>query len=300
MAKVKGPLMSMDASGSLGGAIVFSKWKGRNYVRQHVTPSNPQSNLQRTYRSSMAGLVKLYQSNRDAINIAFAGRAGAGSQSPFNAFTGFNQSRLRQGAYAADSPSPSEAAPANNAAALAALVNGAYVALTWTDALDPDAWAFAIFRAVGAAPTGALSELEALVPRGVQVYNEGPLEVGDYRYSIRAVSRNGGVTALAAAVAASVGGGVGVPAAPANLVATGSMGGQNNLNWDDVVAADFYRVLRTDDPSVPFAQIADNVVASAYLDSGAGPGIQRFYVVRAVNGAGESANSNMDDAMASP
>ena len=43
MAKVTGPLMSMDASGAFGGALVFGKWKGRPTVRQLVTPSNPKS-----------------------------------------------------------------------------------------------------------------------------------------------------------------------------------------------------------------------------------------------------------------
>jgi hypothetical protein len=43
MAKVSGPLMSMDASGKFGGTLVFSKWKGRNVVRQLVIPSNPNS-----------------------------------------------------------------------------------------------------------------------------------------------------------------------------------------------------------------------------------------------------------------
>ena len=43
MAKVSGPLMSMDASGKFGGAIVFSIWKGRNVVRQLVVPANPNS-----------------------------------------------------------------------------------------------------------------------------------------------------------------------------------------------------------------------------------------------------------------
>lgn len=43
MAKVTMPLMSGDASGKFGKALVFSKWKGQKYVRQLVTPSNPQS-----------------------------------------------------------------------------------------------------------------------------------------------------------------------------------------------------------------------------------------------------------------
>lgn len=43
MAKVTGPLMSMDASGAFGGTLVFGKWKGKNTVRQLVTPANPQT-----------------------------------------------------------------------------------------------------------------------------------------------------------------------------------------------------------------------------------------------------------------
>lgn len=43
MAKVTGPLFSMDARNAFGGALVFSAWKGRNVVRQLVTPANPRS-----------------------------------------------------------------------------------------------------------------------------------------------------------------------------------------------------------------------------------------------------------------
>jgi hypothetical protein len=39
MAKVTSPLMSLDASGTIGNALTFSKWKGRNYVRQYVIPT---------------------------------------------------------------------------------------------------------------------------------------------------------------------------------------------------------------------------------------------------------------------
>lgn len=53
MAKVTGPLMSMDASGAFGGALVFGKWKGRNTVHQLVTPSNPNSANQEAARNDM-------------------------------------------------------------------------------------------------------------------------------------------------------------------------------------------------------------------------------------------------------
>lgn len=53
MAKVTGPLMSMDARGKFGGSLVFSAWKGRNVARQLVTPANPQSVNQTTARNAM-------------------------------------------------------------------------------------------------------------------------------------------------------------------------------------------------------------------------------------------------------
>ena len=51
MAKVSGPLMSMGASGSFGGALVFGLRKGANIVRQLVTPANPKSADQATARN---------------------------------------------------------------------------------------------------------------------------------------------------------------------------------------------------------------------------------------------------------
>lgn len=51
MAKVTGPLMSMDASGAFAGTLVFTRWKGRPVVRQLVIPSNPRSTDQAIQRN---------------------------------------------------------------------------------------------------------------------------------------------------------------------------------------------------------------------------------------------------------
>lgn len=51
MAKLTGPLMSLDARGGFGGALVFSGWKGRSTVRQLVKPANPMSTGQVTARN---------------------------------------------------------------------------------------------------------------------------------------------------------------------------------------------------------------------------------------------------------
>lgn len=56
MAKVTGPLMSLDASGTVGNTTTFSKWKGRNYVRLRVTPQNPKTDAQAQSRSYLGAL----------------------------------------------------------------------------------------------------------------------------------------------------------------------------------------------------------------------------------------------------
>lgn len=43
MAKPTGPLLSFGASGQIAKTAVFSRWKGRPYVRRHVVPANPQT-----------------------------------------------------------------------------------------------------------------------------------------------------------------------------------------------------------------------------------------------------------------
>lgn len=65
MAKVSGPLFSMEASGSYGGAIVFAKWKGRQYSRQLVIPANPNSADQETARNRLrvAGAIQSFVNN---------------------------------------------------------------------------------------------------------------------------------------------------------------------------------------------------------------------------------------------
>ena len=53
MAKVVGPLLSVDARGKVADAMVFSYWRGQKYVRQWVKPSNPNTASQQAQRTRM-------------------------------------------------------------------------------------------------------------------------------------------------------------------------------------------------------------------------------------------------------
>ena len=95
MVKLNGPLFSMDARGKLADALVFSIWKGRNYARALVTPSNPQSGPQTGMRSMMKFLSQEW-TNLDAAEKAdWLTRAQQTVISNFNAYVSFNMLRWR-------------------------------------------------------------------------------------------------------------------------------------------------------------------------------------------------------------
>lgn len=52
MAKPTAPLLSFGASGTLAKTLVYSKWKGRPYVRRHVIPANPKTVAQTLTRDT--------------------------------------------------------------------------------------------------------------------------------------------------------------------------------------------------------------------------------------------------------
>ena len=62
MAKTKGPLFSLDASGKLADSLVYLKWKGISDVRSYVIPANPRTEKQQAQRTKMTEAVDLYHS----------------------------------------------------------------------------------------------------------------------------------------------------------------------------------------------------------------------------------------------
>jgi len=73
MAKVEGPLMSVEARGKIANAIVFFPWKGRHVVRQWLKPTQPKTVLQGYLRSALFAIGKWVRrvgslSQGDAVN----------------------------------------------------------------------------------------------------------------------------------------------------------------------------------------------------------------------------------------
>jgi hypothetical protein len=60
MAKITGALLSFASSGSIAKTVVYSKWKGRPYARQHVTPANPNTAAQQETRNAFSWLQSVF------------------------------------------------------------------------------------------------------------------------------------------------------------------------------------------------------------------------------------------------
>jgi hypothetical protein len=84
------------------------------------------------------------------------------------------------------------------------------------------------------------------------------------------------------------------PGAPTNLVAGLAPGGGVALSWSPPVGggAASYNVKRSATSGGPYTTIATGVTSLSYTDTGVSAGNTYYYVVSAVNSAGEGPNSN--------
>jgi len=178
--------MSLDASGSLAGALVFSKWKGRNYVRQHVIPANPKKPGQVGIRAMFKFLSQVWVGLSAANHATWESRADDMVVSTFNAFMSLNVRRWRDfdGPTKEDPPTLVGTPPTGPTGV--ATPNVRSMTIVITDGVTPPDFAYAIFRSL----TGTFSlnwdNCIAVVPwdvGGTTEYVDSPLEPDTYYYN---------------------------------------------------------------------------------------------------------------------
>jgi hypothetical protein len=88
MAKVTGPLMSIDASGAFADTMVYARWKGINYSRQYAIPGNPRTANQLQIRNYFTMVVAAGQAEDQATKDAWNQAASGKPLSGFNLYVG--------------------------------------------------------------------------------------------------------------------------------------------------------------------------------------------------------------------
>ena len=180
MVKVSAPAMSLDASGSLGGSVVFSKWKGRNYARVLVIPSNPKTAPQISVRAMMRGLSQDWTNLTAGNKATWATRAASMIVSPFNAYVSYNLDRWRHFKAPSKQDPATEAGGAPSAPTTTPTAGVREVQLSIADGATPPDWFWLIFRSVTTGFTPSFSNLVRVVKRSgtPTVYIDTPLTTG--------------------------------------------------------------------------------------------------------------------------
>lgn len=194
MARVTGPLMSIDASGTLGKTLTFAKWKGRNYVRERVIPANPKSALQTGVRSMMSFLSQMWQGIAALDKATWDTLAETKAISAFNAYVSENLTRWQ------NFFSPTEAFPAAEASTPLTIttqtLTGAagYATVELTPSGASDIWGLLIFRDTAeiTAPSWAncIAVIEADGANPV-THVDSPLAAGTYHYRSAVINTDG-------------------------------------------------------------------------------------------------------------
>ena len=194
MARVSGPLHSDAASGKLADALVYSKWKGRAYVRQLVTPANPKSAKQIGVRSMMKFLAQAWAAIGSVGWATWDALALSQQVSAFNAYVGHNLGRWQVG------DPPTQEYPAAEATTPAAITSAPltghadYVTAVVTPAANDDIWGVAVFRDPAAITAPTWANCVAIVAREdvtAFTFTDSPLAAGTYHYRFAAINTDG-------------------------------------------------------------------------------------------------------------
>jgi hypothetical protein len=157
--KVTGPAFSLAASGTIGGMITASRWKGRAYFRTRVTPHNPRSPGQVAGRAMFSFLSRAWSAIGSTNQNTWNDLAAATNISPFNAYQKFNMDRWTHVEEPWQDPTGASATTPPLPGAAVATAGVKQISVTTSFAMDANAWGAIVFAKKGSAPTGVKSEV---------------------------------------------------------------------------------------------------------------------------------------------
>jgi len=187
-------MMSLGASGKLGGALVFAKWKGRPYVRTLVRPANPKSGGQIGVRAMFKFLSQKWAGLTDGNRATWEDYADQLVVSPFNAYVSRNQFRYRDFTPPTKEDPAAQAATPDAAVVIALTLGVRSIAVEITPSAYVADWGFAVFRALSATVVPAFDNLIGVVIQdgaNAVTWLDTPLEPDAYYYMAKGFTADG-------------------------------------------------------------------------------------------------------------
>ena len=144
MVKLKGPCMSLSASGSLGGVLSYGSVAGTSYARIPGPTVQPDTDPQIAVRACFEFLASVWKTFDPSVQ-AMWNVPGSRRRSPYQNFVGYNSERMRLGDPPVDRPDPTPIA-APSAPVLNGTAGNALVSLTITVGAVPPNWGWCVYR----------------------------------------------------------------------------------------------------------------------------------------------------------
>lgn len=180
--------------------------------------------------------------------------------------------------------------PAAPSSLTATAINSSQIGLSWTDNANNET-GFSVERSVGG---GAFVLVAPLGVNATSYQDTGLAASTTYLYRVRASNGGGNSAYSNSASATTQAGSTLPPTAPTGLSAIAG-NAQIALSWNASSAATSYRVKRATVSGGPYTIVA-SPTSNNFTNTGLVNGTTYFYVVSAVNSAGESANSSQASA----
>lgn len=198
MAGTTAPLFGLDASGTIGKALVFSRWRGRTYVRRHAVPANPNTPAQRAIR----GLMKFV--SQDWANLSTNDKetwrdlANVDNITLLNAQTrdAIKRAKLNQGWRKTPTATPGTTPDAPTGGA--ATAQDKTLILSWSaPGVNVPQYCYAVYMSTSSGFTPSIANLIGVVPVGTTTLTVDKLVNGTtYYFEVRGLNNDGEFGAL--------------------------------------------------------------------------------------------------------
>lgn len=197
MVKLKGPVLSVAAGGTIGKTATYANWKGRAYLKFKPTPAQPRSGLQVSMRAMMTFLTKQWKQLTDNQQATWANAYPDPQLNNYNAFLRHNLERWR------NRRTPSKAYPAAEEGQESASQNINATGGTRHVTLDVnsagpirDTWTFLLFHSAIASPDADVDKLIHIFKiedSDHHFWTHSPLAAGTHYYRIIPTMDDGSV-----------------------------------------------------------------------------------------------------------
>jgi hypothetical protein len=199
MAVVKGPNLSLDATGPVGKTFVYSHWKGRNVIRKLVKPHNPKSGLQQGMRAGLRFMATSFAALSTTAKANWLAKYKKLAITTLNSYIKFNQPRIRNNLGVVQDPTVAAGAVEAAPTTVAATAATRQVKLTWVDSLGANDTCTFIYRSTTTGFTPAPANLLQIVAHGVQIFTDTKVISGTPYYYVLGGCEKGGTLGTQAA-----------------------------------------------------------------------------------------------------